>query len=86
MFKHVFSTAMSTNYRYRSNRVLMRAMIERLNPRVAAISTTSGGSAQPWRLATTHRLIPYYVWTARRVVTKIPARHGDTHCSSSKRA
>jgi asparagine synthetase B (glutamine-hydrolysing) len=71
MLKAAFGIAFSVDQRHRSNRHFMRAMIERLNPRIAAIPTTSGGSALPWRPANLHHAVPYYARTARLAVWKV---------------
>jgi asparagine synthetase B (glutamine-hydrolysing) len=71
MFKAVYSTAASINFRYRSRRGLMRAMIERLDPLVAAIHTTSGGTTQTWRLTRPLSVAPYYGHAARKTVMKV---------------
>src|SRR5204862_6482607 len=44
--KEVFDAAFSTSYRHRGGHRLMRRMIERLDPRLAAIETAKGGPAQ----------------------------------------
>lgn len=67
----VFETAISTDPKHRNNHVLMRAMIERLDRSVAALPTTRGGPAQPLRLSTAHRFLPYYAQVGRKAVTKI---------------
>jgi hypothetical protein len=70
-FRPVFETAFSTDYRHRNGHRLMRHMIERLDPAVAALPTTRGGPAQPLRLSSAHRFAPYYGQLARKAVTKI---------------
>jgi len=70
-YKPIFTTAFSTNYRFRNNHRLMRHMIQRLDPRVAAIETTRGGPAEPWRAANLHRFVPYYATIARKAVGKV---------------
>jgi hypothetical protein len=49
----------------------MREMIQRLDPRVAAISTTSGGPAQPMRVTNFHRFLPYYSDIGMRALSKL---------------
>ena len=77
-FRRVFETAFSTRYRYRNSHRLMRHMIERLDPQVAALPTTRGGPAQPWRPSTVHRFLPYYGKLARKAVTKVSGKVLDT--------
>jgi hypothetical protein len=49
----------------------MRHMLARLDPRVAAIVTTSGGTAEPYRLDNLHRILPYYTRIAQRALYKL---------------
>ncbi|HYT80398.1 MAG TPA: hypothetical protein VEQ37_14325 [Actinomycetota bacterium] len=70
-YKPMFTTAFSTNFRFRNNHRLMRHMIQRLDPKVAAIETTRGGPAQPWRANNLHRFLPYYGTIARKAVNKV---------------
>ena len=70
-FRPVFETAFSTDHRHRNGHRLMRHMIERLDPAVAALPTTRGGPAQPWRVSNAHQLAPYFAQLARKAVTKV---------------
>ena len=45
---------------------------------VAALPTTRGGPAQPWRASTVHRFLPYYGKLARKAVTKVSGKVLDT--------
>lgn len=67
----VFEAAFSTDHRHRNGHRLMRTMMTRLDPAVAALPTTRGGPALPLRPATAHRYWPYYRGLARRAVTKL---------------
>jgi hypothetical protein len=71
LFKQAFGTAFSTSYRYRNSHRLMRAMIERLDPHIAAITTTSGGPAQVPHWTNAYRFAPYYTKIARATITKL---------------
>jgi hypothetical protein len=71
LFKQAFGTAFSTSYRHRNSHRLMRAMIERLDPRIAAITTTSGGPAQVPNWTNAYRFAPYYTKIARATITKL---------------
>ena len=73
-FEPVFSTAFSLRARHRSNFRLMRAVIHRLNPQVAALETTRGGPATPMRPSTIHRYLPLYGQLARRGYNKLTER------------
>jgi hypothetical protein len=73
-FRPTFAAAFSTNYRHRDNHRLMRHMINRLDPTIAAVRTVTGGPAQPWRLSNLHRFAPYYTDVARRAVAKLSHR------------
>ena len=70
----VFSTAFSVDHRHRNNHRLMRHMIQRLNPRVAAVETDTGGPAQAMRLRNVHRFAPYYARLGRKAVNKLSYR------------
>jgi hypothetical protein len=70
-FRPVFEAAVSVDFHHRNNHRLMRHMMSRLDPTVAAITTTRGAPAQPWRPGNTHRFAPYYGQLARKAVTKV---------------
>jgi hypothetical protein len=72
--KAVFTAAFSTNYRFRNHHRLMRDIINRLDSRVAAVPTTKGGPAEPWRLTNLHRFSPYYLLIARKAVNKLSGK------------
>jgi hypothetical protein len=74
--KDVFSSAISTNPRFRWSHRLMRHMLERLDPHLAAITTTSGGTAQPLRLSNVHRFAPYYGTLLRKAANKVSQKMG----------
>ncbi|MFP5218774.1 MAG: hypothetical protein ACLGIG_03440 [Actinomycetes bacterium] len=67
----VFEAAFSTDHRHRNGHRLMRKMITKLDPAVAALPTTRGGPALPIRPSTAHRYWPYYRALARRAATKL---------------
>jgi hypothetical protein len=69
--KRMYETAISINYRLRRSHRLERHMIWRLDPRVAAVETDSGGPSEPWRLNNLHRFVPYYTQYTRRAVNKV---------------
>jgi asparagine synthetase B (glutamine-hydrolysing) len=68
--KDVFRAAFSVHSDHRDHHRLMKRMIERTNPRVAAIETTSGGPAESLRFGNVHQFLPYYGKLARKAVTK----------------
>ncbi len=70
-FKPVFTAAFSINHRYRDAHRLMRHMIDRLDPRIAALPTSAGGPAQPRRPGNLHRFLPYYGDLAFRASKKL---------------
>jgi Glutamine amidotransferase domain len=72
--KPVFNAVFSTSHRHRSGHRLMRHMIEALDPRLAAVATTTGGPAQPPRPTNLHRFLPYYGTFGRKAVAKISQR------------
>lgn len=71
-----FVTMISPHWRIRNNHRLVRHMIERLNPGAAAVTTTKGGTAQPWRPSNTYRFLPYYGTLARKAVNKVTLKLG----------
>jgi hypothetical protein len=73
-FRPIFAAAFSTNHRHRDNHRLMRHMIDRLDPTIAAVGTVTGGPAQPWRLSNLHRFAPYYADLTRRAAAKLSYR------------
>jgi hypothetical protein len=73
--KPVFTAAFSMNYRYRLGNRLMRHMIDRLDPAVAAITTTKGGPAQPRRLRNVHRFVPWFGKLGRKAVDKTTTKY-----------
>ena len=49
----------------------MRHLMARLDPRVAAISTETGGPALPWKPWNLHKFAPYYGQIAHKAVNKM---------------
>jgi hypothetical protein len=70
-FKPIFTAATSTNFRFRRNHRLQRHVIAGLDRNLAAIETTDGGPAEPWRLSNLHRFAPYYGRIARKAIGKL---------------
>ena len=66
----VFGAAFSTSHRHRNGHRLMGRMIEGLEPRASAVTTTRGGPAQPLRLTNLHRFAPYYARLGSKAVQK----------------
>ncbi|MCW2739633.1 MAG: hypothetical protein JWR45_55 [Blastococcus sp.] len=73
-FRPVFEAAFSTDYRHRNGHRLMRHMMKRLDPALAALPTTRGGPAEPLRITNAHRYAPYFTQLARKAVTKVSDR------------
>jgi hypothetical protein len=73
-FKPIFDAAFSSSHEHRDNHKLMRHMMWRLDPKLASISTTTGGPAVPWRPGNLHRFGPYYWQIAGKAVNKISQR------------
>ena len=72
--KPVLSTAISISHRHRNGHRLMRAMAAALSPEVAAIRTTRGGPALPWRPSRTLRYAPYVKVVGRKGINKVTER------------
>jgi hypothetical protein len=70
-FKPIFTAVTSTNFRFRNNHRLQRHMIAALDRNLAAVETTTGGPAEPWRPSNLHRFAPYYGQIARKAVNKL---------------
>jgi hypothetical protein len=69
-YRRVFETACSIDFRHRNYHRVMRSMVNRLNPRVAALPTTRGGPAEPLRVTNVHRYGPYVQDLVRKSITK----------------
>ncbi len=65
-----YNTVISINPRHRFGKQFYRRMIERLDPRVAAIPTSQGGPARPRRLTNIHEFLPYYAGVSERALNK----------------
>lgn len=74
-FKPVFTAAISTNPQHRNLHRLMRHMIERLNPEVAALATHTGSPATVMRPRNVHRFLPYYVRMGRKAITNVSRKY-----------
>ena len=70
----IFACSISASPRHRSFHRLMRAMIARLGPALAAIETDTGGPAEPLRLANAHRFAAYPVRRARKFAGRVNHR------------
>jgi asparagine synthase (glutamine-hydrolysing) len=73
-FRPVFTAAFSTSHRHRDNHRLMRHLISRLDRKAAAIATSTGGPAEPWRPTNLHRFFPYYTQIGRKAANKLSQR------------
>jgi hypothetical protein len=70
-FKPIFTAVTSTNFRFRNHSRLQRHLIAGLNQNLAAVETTSGGPAEPWRTRNLYRFAPFYGRIARKAVNKL---------------
>jgi hypothetical protein len=70
-FKPIFTAVTSTDHRFRNHHRLQRHVIAGLNRNLAAVETTTGAPAEPWRLSNLHRLTPYYGRLARKAINKV---------------
>jgi hypothetical protein len=69
--KPLFEVAFSAHHRWRNGNRLHRGIIQRLDPRVAAVATTHGGPAGPFRLRELPRYTPYFRRLGRAAVRKL---------------
>jgi hypothetical protein len=69
--REVFLSTFSTHHRHRVGHRLMRHMLQFLEPRAAALRTTSGGPGEPMRLANLHRFLPYYGLLTSKAIQKL---------------
>jgi len=72
--KPVFTSAISASPRHRNYHRLMREMMRRLDPRIAAIQTETGGPAEPLTLRNAHRFAPYPWRRGRRFASRLRGR------------
>jgi hypothetical protein len=70
----VFATAISAAPRHRSFHRLMRAMIGRLDPAIAALQTETGGPAEPLRADNLIAFSPYLTRRAARFAGRLRGR------------
>jgi hypothetical protein len=70
-YRDIFVAAFSAHHRWRTNHRLQRGIIERLNPAMAAVPTTHGGTAQRVRLRNAYQLVPYLAFIGRRAAVKL---------------
>ena len=69
-----FTAAFSTNPRHRSGHRFYRRLIDRLDPRIAAIPTAKGGPAQPLRPGNVTAFAPYYTRLGEKGLNKAAER------------
>jgi asparagine synthetase B (glutamine-hydrolysing) len=72
--RELVELVMSIDHRHRTMGRLVRRLIERLDPKVAAVPLTWGGPAQPLRLSNAHRFLPFYANFGRRAANKVGER------------
>jgi hypothetical protein len=73
-YREVFSAAFSAHHRWRNAHRLHRALIERLQPRMAAVATERGGPAEVLRPSNALRFSPYYLRLGATAVRKVLRR------------
>jgi hypothetical protein len=72
--RSTFTTAISASPRHRNFHRLMREMMRRLDPAIAAIQTETGGPAEPLGLRNLHRFAPYPWRRGRRFASRLRGR------------
>jgi hypothetical protein len=73
-YEPLFTTAFSLQAHHRDGMRIARAVIHRLNPRVAAIQTTRGGPATPMRPRSAVKYLPFYALLGRKGYNKVTER------------
>ena len=69
--KESIRAAISIDYRWRNHSQLVRGMLEKHRPALAALRTSWGGPATRIRLRCAHRFLPYGAFWARRLVQRV---------------
>jgi hypothetical protein len=62
--------AISTHFKWRNHSRLVRLLMEKVNPVLASVETTSGGPALPMRATNLHKFKPYWSLIGRQLVRK----------------
>jgi len=73
-WREVYADAFSTRPALRDGLRLQRAMMARLDPRLADLETDRGGPAGPRRARNAHRFLPFYRRQLRGLVPKVSHR------------
>jgi hypothetical protein len=81
-YREIFEAAFSAHHRWRNNHRLQRRIIARLQPALAAVPTTRGGSAEPIAIRNVHQLVPYYASVAQRAGRKLATRGKPAHAAA----
>lgn len=69
-FRESVVGAISTHFRWRQHSRLVRLLMERVAPQLAAFETTDGGPALPMRLTNLYKFTPYWSAIGRQLVRK----------------
>jgi hypothetical protein len=69
-FKDSVTCAISTHFKWRNHSRLIRLLMEKVNPVLASIETTSGGPALPMRATNLHKFVPYWSLIGKQLVRK----------------
>ena len=72
--KSVWTTTTSTSPRHRNFHRLMREMMRRLDPTIAAIQTETGGPAEPVSARNIHRFAPYPWRRGKRFAARLQGK------------
>ncbi len=69
-FRESVTGAISTHFRWRQHSRLVRSLMERVAPHLAAFETTDGGPALPMRLSNWREFTPYWSAIGKQLVRK----------------
>lgn len=69
-FKASMEYAISINFKWRNADRLVRLLLEKVNPTLAKIHTTSGGPALPMRITNLHKFKPYWTSIGKQLIRK----------------
>jgi hypothetical protein len=74
--KNNIERILSTNHRWRTHSRMFRQILERINPKLAAIEMADGGPALPMRFSNAYKFIPYWLDMGEKLLWRLGRRFG----------